>query len=319
MGQNLMRFNLARSTDATGPDRARLTTTMLDLAGLADAAGMDELSFSEHHVTANDSITSPLLVTSMALARTSRIRISVSALLLPLHDPIEVAEELATLEESFPGRVRVTVVLGYRPEEYERYGRDFARRGVLMDAALESLLAAWPPARDLVAVGGESRLAAERAARHGVAFAPRAHLPALEEIYRAECLARGVEAALWMPTPSFVQLHVSRDPEASWRIAGPHYVDDAAVYSGWQRGGVASPVLSDARTTEELRAGSVVSMLTPAEAVELATGDDALTICLHPLAGGMPDDEARASVGLFCDEVLPHLTPVDTDEGTSRP
>jgi hypothetical protein len=112
-----------------------------------------------------------------------------------------------------------------------------------------------------------------------------------------------------MPTARFVQLHVSDDPDASWRIAGPHYFDDVAVYSGWQSGGVASPVFSDAADPEELRRAAAVSILTPAEAIALGHDGPDLTLCLHPLAGGMPDDEARASVAAFCERVLPSLGP----------
>jgi hypothetical protein len=58
----------------------------------------------------------------------------------------------------------------------------------------------------------------------------------------------------------------------------------------------------------ELRRSGAVQVLTPADCLALAATDSDLTLCLHPLAGGMPDAVARASVERFLDEVLPHLS-----------
>ena len=111
--------------------------------------------------------------------------------MLPLHDPLRVAEDLAVLDLASGGRVAVTLGVGYRPEEYAAHGKSWADRGTLMDEAVATLLAAWtgepfdyrgttvrvtPVPRTkphpTIMIGGSARPGARRAARFGLPFAP---------------------------------------------------------------------------------------------------------------------------------------------------
>jgi alkanesulfonate monooxygenase SsuD/methylene tetrahydromethanopterin reductase-like flavin-dependent oxidoreductase (luciferase family) len=305
------RFNLATGDDS---DRGRLWRDALDLCEALDGGGIDELTFSEHHETPSRSCTSPLLAAAGALGRTDRCTVSASAVLVALHDPVRLAEDVAFLDVAHPGRLRVVAGLGYRPVEYERFGRDFARRGALMDEALEAILDVWEgtvgpatPVDQLLAVGGQSVAAARRAARVGLPFAPRAHLPDLAATY--EALA-GAEATVWMPSARFLQVHVADDPDAAWARVGRWYLEDARDYARWQvpDGGPTSPVFTAAEHADELRASGAVAVLTPAQCVAAIAEPDT-TVCLHPLAGGMPTSEAWASVELFVNQVLPKIDP----------
>jgi alkanesulfonate monooxygenase SsuD/methylene tetrahydromethanopterin reductase-like flavin-dependent oxidoreductase (luciferase family) len=315
----LLRFNMATATERPA-EHTRLHQDMLAMCEAADAAGVDEVTISEHHVTRNRSCTSPVLLAAAALARTKRVRVSVSALLLPLHDPARVAEDLATLETAFPGRLRVVAAIGYRPEEYELFGRSFSARGKLMDAALSVVLQAWsdpapdplvrPPRpvsapADFLAVGGQSGLAAARAARHRLPFAPRAHLPQLRNLYEQLCAGEGIEPRCWMPAADFAQVHLSEDPDATWATVGRWYLADVAEYVRWQSEGPQSPVFSTASDADELRRSGVVEVLTPEACLARAGADT--TLCLHPLAGGMPRGEAWRSFDLFIEHVVPRL------------
>jgi alkanesulfonate monooxygenase SsuD/methylene tetrahydromethanopterin reductase-like flavin-dependent oxidoreductase (luciferase family) len=306
----IVRFNLGAFDDR---DRTRVWLDAVEMAGALDAAGIDEVTVSEHHETPSRSCTSPLLAAAGLLARTSSCRVSASAVLAALHDPVRLAEDIAFLDVAHPGRLRVVAGLGYRPVEYERFGRSFAARGRLLDEVLETMLDVWEgpvapvtPLDQLLAVGGQSVAAAKRAARLGLAFAPRAHLPELAATY--EELA-GAEAVVWMPAARFVQVHVAADPEAVWASVGRWYLEDAREYASWQvpDGGPTSPVFVAATDADELRASGAVHVVTPSQCVALATAEPDTTVCLHPLAGGMPSDDAWASVARFADEVLPQL------------
>ncbi len=296
-------------------DRARLWADALAMAAAADAAGIDEVTVNEHHATASRACTSPLLAAAAVLARTSRAVVSASAVLVALHDPTRLAEEISFLDAAHPGRLRIVGALGYRPVEYELFDRPFARRGALMDEVLTRMLAQWrngeidaPAAvEELLAVGGQSAHAARRAVRHGLPFAPRAHLPQLAELHAQLCAAAGVPARCWMPAARFVEVHVATDPDRAWERVGRCYLDDAREYARWQSGGPTSPVFSDAADEGALRRSGAVQVVTPDECVALA-GDD-VTICLNPLAGGMPPEDAWASVELFTRAVLPRITP----------
>ena len=66
-----------------------------------------------------------------------------AALLLPLYDPIKLAEDLAVLDIASGGRVRLVLGMGYRPDEYAMFGKSWEKRGALMDECLSALLQAW--------------------------------------------------------------------------------------------------------------------------------------------------------------------------------
>lgn len=70
-----------------------------------------------------------MLMAGMVVARTTSIRINFGALLVPLHDPVRVAEDLAVLDLASGGRVSTVAGLGYRPSEYHLHGGDRATRG----------------------------------------------------------------------------------------------------------------------------------------------------------------------------------------------
>ena len=57
-------------------------------------------------------------------ARTSRIRLRTSVLLLPFYDPIKLAEDAAVLQLASGGRLVLGVGAGYRPAEFSMFGRD---------------------------------------------------------------------------------------------------------------------------------------------------------------------------------------------------
>jgi alkanesulfonate monooxygenase SsuD/methylene tetrahydromethanopterin reductase-like flavin-dependent oxidoreductase (luciferase family) len=226
---------------------------------------------------------------------------------------VRLAEDIAFLDVAHPGRLRIVAGLGYRPVEYERFGLDFGRRGRLLDEALEAILDVWEgpvapvtPLGSLLAVGGQSPAAARRAARLGLPFAPRAHLPELAAEYSA---LAGPEGSVWMPAARFVQVHVADDPDAVWAKVGRWYLEDAQEYARWQvpGGGPTSPVFTAASAADDLRASGAVHVVTPEECVALARAEPGTTVCLHPLAGGMPSDDAWAGVERFANHVLPEL------------
>ena len=139
---SIARFNFV------SPTLDRRTTGELYRAGVAMAAYADEagffgLSLEEHHGADDGWSPSPLINAGLMLGCTKQIRVTVSAVLVPLHDPLRLAEDIAVLDLASNGRITVIAGLGYRPEEYEAHGKDWSRRGALMDESLEAMLAAW--------------------------------------------------------------------------------------------------------------------------------------------------------------------------------
>src|SRR5688572_17203361 len=122
---------------------AELHRAALDMAAWADRVGIHAVALSEHHGTGDGYLPSPIVAASAIAARTERILINISALLLPLHDPLRVAEDLAVADLLSGGRISVVLGLGYREEEYTMFGAPWADRGAHFDECIQVLLDAW--------------------------------------------------------------------------------------------------------------------------------------------------------------------------------
>ncbi len=299
----------------------------LDMAEWADAKGFDMLVLSEHHASDDGFLPSPLVFAGTMAGRTKRIPINVAALLVPLHDPIRLAEDIAVLDLASGGRVSIVAGLGYRPVEYELLGRDWKTRGKRMDECLEVMLQAWTgepfeyegrtvqvrprPAQQphpLMLIGGSGPAAAKRAAKFGFGFFPPVGDRALVQIYLDECERLGKRPGIVALPAGPGTLFVAEDPDKMWAEIGEHLLHDAMSYNSWQTADIRSHVKAEAVTVEALRAEGVYQILTPAQCLDLAAELGPMGgFTHHPLCGGTPADKAWESLELFVDKVLPNL------------
>ncbi|CAB4886468.1 unannotated protein [freshwater metagenome] len=321
-----MRFNMVMPE----PDRAenaRRHQAMLDMVRYADANGFGGVTLEEHHGAFNGWSSSPLVLAGLIFGASSRLQVTLSALLVPLHDPLRIAEDIAVLDLASGGRLVVIAGIGYRPEEYAAHGKDWAARGALMDEAITVMRQAWtgepfeyrgttvcvtpaPMSRPhpILMLGGTSKIAARRAARFGLPFFAAAQVPGLAEYYNEQCTANGTGGFFMAPSASTAMVHVAEDPDRAWAEIGHHFLHEAMVYAGWQTPDIHSAVHSTATTVDELRAEGTYQILTPEQCVERCRGMgpfDALT--LHPMCGGMPIDHAWSSIRLVAEAVLPEF------------
>jgi alkanesulfonate monooxygenase SsuD/methylene tetrahydromethanopterin reductase-like flavin-dependent oxidoreductase (luciferase family) len=326
MAISLLRFDLRRAPFSPA-DHASLYRAALELAEYADARGFTAISLSEHHAVDDGFLPSPLVLAAALAARTQKLRITISALLATLYDPVKLAEDLAVLDLASRGRVSTTLGMGYRPEEYASFGKDFAARGKLLDDCIELLLKAWtgepfawqgrtvrvtprsftqphPP----INAGGQSLAGARRAARFGLPYQPASNDAEMIALYRSECARLGKNAVV-LPPGSGETFWVARDPERAWRELGPYLLYEATTYASWQPGyQQSSAVHSRAKSIEDLRAEGKFRVLTPDECVARAKAQGAWsTFVLYPLCGGTPPELGWESVKLFAEEVLPRV------------
>jgi alkanesulfonate monooxygenase SsuD/methylene tetrahydromethanopterin reductase-like flavin-dependent oxidoreductase (luciferase family) len=115
----------------------------LDRIALADHLGFDYVYLTEHHFVEDGHCPSLLVVAGAIAARTTRIKISSYVFLLPFHNPLRLAEDVAVADIISNGRIELGVGAGYRLEEFEGYGIDRRHRPTLMDEGCEVLLKAW--------------------------------------------------------------------------------------------------------------------------------------------------------------------------------
>jgi alkanesulfonate monooxygenase SsuD/methylene tetrahydromethanopterin reductase-like flavin-dependent oxidoreductase (luciferase family) len=319
----VLRFDM-RSAPQCPDTAAQRYQAALEMACWADRNTVDVLGLSEHHNTEDGFLSAPLQLAAMMVARTRRIRISVSALLVPLHDPLRLAEDIALLDLIAGGRFSATCGLGYRENEYDSFGVDWARRGQLFDTKLEILLQALrgetfryngqsirlnptptSNVQTLLTVGGNSKSAARRAARSGLYFCPAVDDPELEVVYQAACRAHGFDHGFTIFPRSPATTFISNNPTACWKTIGEYLLYDATAYGAWRHPNRRAYAESFATTIEELKAEGKYRVLTPEQAVQ--TLQDTGSLHLAPLAGGAPLDIGWRSLQLFEDSVQPHL------------
>src|SRR3712207_5932527 len=124
----------APAIGAPAPD---LYAAGLEMAVYAESRGCLTAVVCEHHGVEDGYLPSPVVLATAMAARTKTLPINVAVVVLPLYDPVRLAEEVVVLDMISRGRVSYVAGLGYRPEEYEMLGVDFARRGRLADERSE--------------------------------------------------------------------------------------------------------------------------------------------------------------------------------------
>ena len=112
-------------------------------AQLAEASGFDSCFFGEHHQDHDGFLPSPLIVATAVAARTQRLRVGTSVILLPLHHPVRVAEDVITLDLVSKGRVVLGVGIGYQPDDFRAFSVPMEHRMALFEESVEILRLCW--------------------------------------------------------------------------------------------------------------------------------------------------------------------------------
>ena len=113
---------------------------------LADRCGFDALWLAEHHFGAQQGMVSqPLMVALAAAQRTTQLNVGTSLVVLPLHHPVEIAEQLATLDILTGSRLSIGFGSGSAPFEFAGFDAPFdaPRRHGRFREALDVLEKAW--------------------------------------------------------------------------------------------------------------------------------------------------------------------------------
>ena len=320
------------------PDDGEPFGKTYELASLVEDAGFDALFVGHHHVTPGY-VTAPWVLLAAIAARTTRLRLGTSIFLLPMHHPIDVAEQVATLDHISNGRVILGAGIGYRPNEYEAFQLPFRQRASRMDEALEILRTSWteeavsyhgrhfrfsevtvlpkplqqphPP----IWVGAVARAAQDRAARLGDGWISDVMEPLPREVHLAEryrnlCASAGRPPVVCLMRTAAIAAR-REDLEERWLPAA------AAVQLDYWRRGARSR--DDDHVFERLESGAAIDLPSFATNRLIAgTPDDCVTeigrwagavnpdYLLLGIAGPDPGYEAtRAAIELFGREVLP--------------
>lgn len=110
-------MNLFPADDGGGSGHRVLRETLEEIQ-LADELGFDSVWLAEHHFSEYGILGHPLQFGMAIAERTKNITIGTAVLVLPFHDPLRLAEEIATLDVLSQGRLAIGVGRGYQPREF---------------------------------------------------------------------------------------------------------------------------------------------------------------------------------------------------------
>ena len=305
-----------------------------ELARIAEECGYDTVTIGHHHFMTGN-MSDPLTFLAAVAARTSTVRVGTGIFQLPIHNPVRVAEQVATVDQISGGRVTLGVGMGWWPLEYEVHGSVFRERGARMEEALEILRLVWQQESTAfdgrfhsfseltvhprpiqqpnpqLWVAGVADAAVDRAARLGDAWicGPVQSLSAALHclgVYRPRCAELGRPADWVLRRYAWV----GEDDEQVRTEVLPHYVDGLMVH--WRE---------SAEEAEELELFARIDAGEPITAEDIAAdrllwgdpdrvigqirGYQAATGCDHVHAAfgaGLPADTGQASLGTF-DEI----------------
>ena len=218
----------------------------------AEQLGFDSCWLTEHHFCDDGYTPSPLLLASAIGARTRSMRLGTNLMLLPLHDPVRVAEDAATLSLVTGGRFDLGVGIGYRQMEFDQFGRKLTHRPSLIEEGIEILRRSWsgkpvnfsgkrfevgdlcvtptPENAPAILLGGMAVPAIERAARVADGFLCTGGLGL--DIYSEsleKCGKKPEEGKVVMGCWAII----AEDPEAEAARIGEHILYQANEYIKW--------------------------------------------------------------------------------------
>jgi alkanesulfonate monooxygenase SsuD/methylene tetrahydromethanopterin reductase-like flavin-dependent oxidoreductase (luciferase family) len=258
----------------------------LDQIAWAESIGFDSVWLTEHHFVADGYSPSPLVLAAAIGERTTRMRIGTNLMLLPLADPMRLAEDTAALSILTGGRFDLGVGLGYRQLEFDYFGRKVSHRPSLMEEGIEIIRQAWtgnkvqhsgkryevsdlaispiPETTPRILMGGMAEPAIERAARLGDGFLSTGGIG--HDIYAAAAEKQGKPGAIFAGHWGII----AEDPEKEAAEVGPYALYQTNEYISWGAFGPPdqTPLFEDA---ESALAGGLYEVLDGPGAVESLT------------------------------------------------
>lgn len=140
-----MKFGLYSSIadPPRGEDLASRVEEVVEEAQLAEESGFDSIFFGEHHQDKDGFLPSPLIVASAVAGATKTLNLGTSVILLPLHHPVHLAEDVVTLDVVSRGRIVLGVGIGYQAADFQAFDVPFEDRVSLFEEGVDVIRQCW--------------------------------------------------------------------------------------------------------------------------------------------------------------------------------
>jgi alkanesulfonate monooxygenase SsuD/methylene tetrahydromethanopterin reductase-like flavin-dependent oxidoreductase (luciferase family) len=304
----------------------------LDQIVWAEQNGFEDVWLQEHHFHEDGFSSSVIPIAAAIAARTKTIRIGTAVMLLPLHNPVRVAEDGATIDILSEGRFQLGVGNGYVVEEFESFGISRKERGGRSNEGLEIIRRLWEgetltyegkyysvynaklapepvqKPRPPLYVGGFSPAGVSRAARYGDGFLGTGPIKELYDHYVTELKNLGKETTNPTVGGGYFWLIPSHDPEKTWSEAVEHVLYQLNSYAEWfeKAGMPLLPQIRDGEHLKELGLFNVVDVDTCIEMIRSYISEVPLTYYYSfTVPPGLPASWAQPYLELFASKVIP--------------
>jgi alkanesulfonate monooxygenase SsuD/methylene tetrahydromethanopterin reductase-like flavin-dependent oxidoreductase (luciferase family) len=294
--------------------------------------GFEDIWLSEHHFIEDGYSPSLLPIAAAIAARTKKIRIGTSVMLLPFHNPVRLAEDGATVDVISGGRFELGVGTGYKVEEFDGFAVPSKERGGRTNEGLEIIRRLWEGEtltfkgryyevnaakltpepiqrpRPPLWVGGFTPPAIRRAAKYGDGYIGVNVTKDLYNRYLAELEKLGKPTTNLRVAGGKFFLIASNDPEKTWNEAADHVIYQVNAYSEWaQKAGMALfPHLRDRAHLRETGLLTVADVDTCIRIIRDCVTEAPLTnFYAWTLPPGLPAKWVQPHLELFASKVIP--------------
>lgn len=307
----------------------------LDMVETAEKLGFDWVSVSEHHYAPYQMTPNPMIMASAIIQRTSKVRVALLGPLIPLNNPVRLAEEVAMLDALSGGRMEVLFLRG-TPNEHKTYDTPGDLTKPMTQEGIDLILKAWTTTepfswegkqynfstvsiwpqitqkpRPPVFGSGNSEdsvvFAAKRRIGIAFSFAPPEVVRKWIELYRTECAKEG-----WEPTPDHVLYrgitYLAESDEKAQSEMEAFFGIQAEEQGKLQSATLGGPPVLDL-VAKPYFVGGPETMIKKFEVLR----DIGVGICDLPFVIGTPDQQ-RNSLELFGEKVLPTVQGWDTSK-----
>ncbi|MFQ6029599.1 MAG: LLM class flavin-dependent oxidoreductase [Dehalococcoidia bacterium] len=309
---------------------------VIEEARLAEDAGFDSCFFGEHHQDKDGFLPSPLIIATAVASHTRTLKVGTSVILLPLHNPVHLAEDVITLDLVSKGRIILGVGLGYQESDFQAFEVPMRQRVGRFEEGVEIIRKCWsgqpfsfhgeyhhlenlnirpspfqepsPP----LWIGASTPPSVRRAGRLADAFVatPSSSLAStvnLVETYREAAIKAGREPEVVLMRDAWV----ARNRVEAEAVYGPEVI---MAYKYYWRNGLAEfqSITSEAEITLEKLASDRLILGDPEECAkefhrwQESTGADYFLLRLrHAHSGGPSHNKIMEAIKLFGEKVIP--------------
>jgi alkanesulfonate monooxygenase SsuD/methylene tetrahydromethanopterin reductase-like flavin-dependent oxidoreductase (luciferase family) len=318
-------------------DPARRLAETLEQVRLVRSLGFDSIWAGEHHVTPDFHFFPQLPLLHHIAGEAEGLWIGTNVTLLPLHNPIELAENSAFLDVVTEGRFLLGVGLGYRPEEYQIFGVPMPQRVTRFTEAIEIIRRLWTEQRvthsgrhwqfsDVtiaprplqsprppIIVGAQVEAAIARAARIGDGWLV-VPVPTLDQLAAQMSVFKSARAAAkLMPAEHIcrlVEVGCAADEETAIRRTAPFLLEKYKSYLSWGLEGLTFD--PDATPEQQFRALATrgFAVGAPSSVIDVLVAQHRSGVnhlSMRVSWPGMKQDDILASIELLGRQVLPEV------------